>query len=91
MKEIKASSQFKKDLKKLANQPKKLRKLYDFINQYLITGEEIPTKYRPHVLIGDYAGHMECHLEGDYLLIWYDATAQLVKLVRVGSHSELFG
>lgn len=91
MKEIKSGKQFKKDLKKFANQPKKLRELFEFINLYLRTGETIPTKYRAHMLLGDYAGCMECHIGGDFLLVWIDEAANIVKLVRVGSHSELFG
>ncbi len=43
------------------------------------------------MLIGEYAGHMECHIKGDYLLIWLDEANNIVKLVRLGSHSELFG
>ncbi len=91
MKEIKSGKQFKKDLKKFANQPKKLMALYHFIDNYLRTDAPIPDKYRAHMLIGDYAGYMECHIEGDFLLIWIDETANLIKLIRVGSHSELFG
>lgn len=91
MKEIKAAKSFKKDLKRYANQPKKLRELYDFVNEYLKTDKPIPPKYHAHMLIGDYAGYMECHIEGDYLLIWYDEDADIVKLIRLGSHSELFG
>lgn len=91
MKEIKASKSFKKDLKRFANQPKKLKELYHFIEEYLRPGKKIPAKYRPHALIGEYAGHMECHIEGDYLLIWFDETTNIIKLVRLGSHSELFG
>ena len=91
MKEIKSGKQFKKDLKKFANNPKKLMELYHFIDNYLRTGATIPEKYRAHMLHGDYAGYMECHIEGDFLLIWIDKTAHLIKLIRVGSHSELFG
>lgn len=91
MKEIKSGKQFRKDLKRYANQPKKLRKLYEFVNNYLKTSAEIPPEYHAHMLIGDYAGHMECHIEGDYLLIWIDVASDVVKLIRLGSHSELFG
>lgn len=89
--EIKSGKQFKKDIKKFANQPKKLRALYHFIDNYLRTGTTIPEKYRVHRLHGDYTGHMECHIESDFLLIWIDETTHLIKLIRVGSHSELFG
>lgn len=91
MKEIKASKSFKKDLKRFANQPNKLRKLYDFVDEYILIGKPIPLKYRPHSLNGNYAGHMECHIEGDYLLIWIDESTNIIKLIRLGSHSELFG
>jgi len=91
MKEIKSGKQFKKDLKRYANQPKKLRELYDFIGNYLKSGVEISPEYHAHMLIGDYAGHMECHIQGDYLLIWFDVNSDIVKLIRLGSHSELFG
>jgi len=91
MKEIKATNSFKKDLKRFANQSKKLMELYYFIDNYLRTGATIPDKYRAHMLHGDYAEHMECHIEGDYLLIWIDEENNVVKLIRLGSHSELFG
>lgn len=83
MKEIKATKSFKKDLKRYVNQPEKLRELYDFVNKYLRKGNPIPAKYRVHMLRGGYAGHMECHIE--------DEAMNAVKLVRLGSHSELFG
>lgn len=63
MNEIKAAKSFKKDIKRYANQPKKLHELYEFIDKYLRTGNPIPKKYRAHMLLGEYAGHMECHIE----------------------------
>lgn len=50
----------------------------------------IPPEYDPHMLTGNYAGYMECHIEGDFLLIWFDREADQIDLVRLGSHSELF-
>jgi mRNA interferase YafQ len=54
-------------------------------------GEPVPKENKPHMLVGNYAGHMECHIEGDFLLIWIDKEKELIKLVRLGSHSDLFG
>jgi len=90
MKEVKSGRQFKKDLKRYANQLNKLKKLYELVDK-LRKDEPIPASYRPHMLIGDYAGHMECRIENDFLLIWYDKDADIIKLIRLGSHSELFG
>ncbi len=53
MKEIKATKSFKKDLKRFANQPKKLHELYTFVDRYLRTGAQIPEKYRAHMLHGN--------------------------------------
>jgi len=35
-------------------------------------------------------GCLECHINGDFLLIWYDKNRDVIELVRLGSHSELF-
>lgn len=48
------------------------------------------TQYKKD-LKNDYAGCMECHIQGDFLLIWIDRTTNDIDLLRLGSHSELFG
>ena len=86
---LKMTSQFKKDLKRIQNQPIKIQHL----KQVLLKLEEngvIPNQYRPHKLSGNYTGYMECHVENDLLLIWIDAQENIIKLVRLGSHAELF-
>lgn len=52
----------------------------------------LPEKYRQHPLKGEYSGCLECHIhiEGDFLLIWYDEENNTIALFRLGSHSELF-
>lgn len=90
MKELKSTSQYKKDYKRFRNNPKKLEKLFDIL-ELLRQEKPIPEENRPHPLTGDYAGHMECHIEGDFLLIWFDPHSDVISLVRLGSHSELFG
>lgn len=51
----------------------------------------IPEKYNPHILTGNYKDCMECHIEGDFLLIWIDETENQIGVLRLGSHSGLFG
>lgn len=41
--------------------------------------------------MGNWKNYMECYVGEDYLLIWYDKDDYVIKLVRLGSHSELFG
>lgn len=71
MKTLKQTSQFKKDLKKIQNQPKKISALETVLKLLSQTGT-LPKEYRPHWLTGDYKGYMECHIESDFLLIWID-------------------
>lgn len=89
MKQLKPTTRFKKDYKKFRNNPKKVAKLFNILKK-LENEEPIPPENNPHMLIGNYAGHMECHIEGDFLLIWFDPDTDTIDLVRLGSHSELF-
>jgi mRNA interferase YafQ len=89
MKELKLTGQFKKDLKRIQNNPKRIAELKKVLKILQIAGT-LPKEYKPHMLTGDYRGYMECHIESDLLLIWLDMEEDIIKLIRLGSHSELF-
>ncbi|MBD5327591.1 MAG: type II toxin-antitoxin system YafQ family toxin [Bacteroides sp.] len=89
MKTLKITTQFKKDLKRYKNRPNVLEKL-EFILGLLQKELPIPEENKPHPLTGNYRGHMECHVENDTLLIWWDKESDIIKLLRFGTHSELF-
>ena len=89
MKRLKPSTQYKRDYKRFRNQPEKVSKLFKIL-ELLKNEQPIPEENRPHMLKGEYAGYMECHIEGDFLLIWFDPNTDIIDLVRLGSHSELF-
>jgi mRNA interferase YafQ len=89
MKELKITSQFKKDLKKYQNRPQKIAKLKHILS-LLQCGAPIPPENHPHRLLGEYKGCLECHIENDTLLIWIDESGDIIKLLRLGTHSELF-
>ena len=88
MKPLIPTTQYKKDLKKYASQRKKMEALRGIL---LCLAEErpLPENCRAHLLVGDYRGCMECHIGGDLLLVWVDSS--VITLVRLGSHSEIFG
>ena len=53
----------------------------------------LPAQWLDHALTGDWAGHRECHIGGDFLLIYTlddGGKSGLVVFVRTGTHSELF-
>ena len=86
---IRITSRFKKDLRAAAAQQKSLPKLRAIID-LLQAQEPLPGRHRDHALTGNYAGHRECHLTPDWLLIYKIEPPDLI-LIRTGSHSELFG
>lgn len=90
MKKLFPSTKYRKDLKRYANNPSKLKALAEILKK-LKNEEPIPAKYMPHPLHGQYKGCMECHVQGDFLLIWLDPDSNVIELVRLGTHSELFG
>lgn len=87
-KKLHPTAQFKKDFKRFKLFPKKVE-AFEKIADLLINDLPIPPEYKLHLLKGDYKGCMECHIEDDFLLIWIDGN--IIDLVRIGSHSELFG
>lgn len=89
MKELRYTGQYKKDLKRYLNNPKKLKALSEVLDM-LKKEIRLPFKYRQHELHGEYEGCLECHIEGDFLLVWFDEVNDVIALFRLGSHSEIF-
>lgn len=87
------SNEFKKNLKKILKQGKKLEKL-DKVIKKLANKEVLETKYKDHALYDDkkFKGCRDCHIEPDWLLIYKYLDDELVLLlVSTGSHSEVLG
>ncbi len=83
-------NQFKKDAKRY-QYDKKAQQVISTVLDLLITGEPLPPEYKEHPLIGNYVGYLECHGRPDLLLIYQrDTENKLIKLYRLGSHSQLF-
>lgn len=89
MKQLRLTTQYKKDFKKYRNNPLKIQKLLD-VFKLLEEGKVLPREFKPHKLTGQYKGCMECHIESDFLLIWIDEENDVIEILRLGSHSELF-
>jgi len=67
---------------------KALEKLAVIVRK-LQTDEALEERYRLHSLSGNWLRYMECHIEPDWLLI-YQITGTELRLVRTGSHTDLF-
>lgn len=62
----------------------------EHVIELLADDQPLPSWLRDHPLHRDYAGLRECHLDDDWLLIYRISAGQL-RLLRIGSHAELFG
>ena len=86
---LKLTGQFKKDLKKYKHATDLLEELEKVLKELQRNGV-VSKEHNPHPLIGNYKDCMECHVKSDFLLIWFDKTKPFIKLLRLGSHSELY-
>lgn len=87
---IEYTGKIKKDIK-LAVKRNLNVELFKNVVEILEKDGKLPSKYKPHVLSGNYKGFWECHIQPDWLLIWeQNETIKLITLVRTGTHSDLF-
>ena len=88
MLQIERSNQFKKDVKRALKRdknPELLKKVIDL----LLREEPLPARNRDHKLSGNYVNYQECHIEPDWLLIYF-VSNQVLRLERTGTHADLF-
>ena len=84
------TAQFRKDYKRIEKRNYDLS-LMDQVVQTLLEEKPLDPKHRDHALTGDYAGHRECHILNDWLLIYRIERENLVLIAtRTGTHSDLF-
>lgn len=84
------TQQFKRDVRRMEKRGKNLRKLRDVILM-LINEEPLAKRHIDHALKGDYKGQRECHVEPDWLLIYYLVKNEgMIVFTRTGTHSDLF-
>lgn len=86
------STAFKKDLKREIKNPRFKKDIFTAVIDALAGGEQLAARHRNHKLTGEFSDCFECHLQPDLLLIYLiDHKARVLRLVRLGSHAELFG
>jgi mRNA interferase YafQ len=59
--------------------------------ELLVNDRPLPPHARDHLLSGDWSGYRDCHLWPDLLLIYAKPAPDMLRLVRLGSHADLFG
>ena len=77
-----------KDYRKIKFSDKHYLKYVTYIS-LLLNEQKLPPEAKEHQLTGNYSGYREFHISGDLLII-YKIENRILKLIRIGSHSELF-
>ncbi len=84
------SAKFKRDLKRVVKRGKAIGRL-KLIVQTLLEEKPLPPRHRNHLLVGNWKGFYECHIEPDWLLIYQiDDENKTLSLARTGTHADLF-
>jgi mRNA interferase YafQ len=93
MRTIERSTAFKRDMKREARGRHGVSLDAVLVPVLVALADDLPleSRLRDHELSGDWAGYRECHVKPDMLLIYRKTDNDLLRLARLGSHSELFG
>jgi mRNA interferase YafQ len=91
MRAIERTSRFKRDYRreKSGVLGKKLDGLLLEALELLASDRSLPQRYFDHSLSGDWSGFRDCHIRPDLVLIYEKPDSDTLRLVRLGSHSEL--
>ena len=87
--ELLYTNSFKKDTKKFKNNNLIVKKVNEVID-ILKNKQKLSIKYKNHPLSGDWKDYFECHIMPDVLLIYQVIDNKYLKLIRLGSYSDLF-
>lgn len=82
------TGRFKKDFKRMLKRKNDEDKLWDIVD-LLLAGKALPKGCGDHPLSGKWSGRRDCHIEPNWLLIYFVHGNDLI-LERTGSHSDLF-
>jgi mRNA interferase YafQ len=93
MRTIERSAKFKRDYKREAKGRHGATLDAELVPVLAALADDRPLepRHRNHELSGDWSGYRECHVKPDLLLIYRKTEDEILRLARLGSHSELFG
>ena len=87
---IEYTNSFEKDLKLMQKRNVSISELKTVI-ELLISGDDIPMKYKNHKLKGNLFNKWDIHIQSDWILFYTkDEKNKIIKLVRTGTHADLF-
>ena len=93
MRRVRYTTRFSKDLKREGKSPnnKDLPFKLQTIIDLLADDVELPVNLQDHLLVGEFVGMRELHVKPNLLLVYRKIKDDTLELLRLGSHSEIFG
>ena len=91
MRTIEWTNRFKRDYRRELK-GRHGRALDGFLSEILpsLQGDQpLAERHRDHALSGNWEGHRDCHIRPDLVLIYANPDDEILRLVRLGSHTEL--
>jgi mRNA interferase YafQ len=85
----KLSTKFVRDAKQMEKRGKDSDKLRAMMSR-LINEIPLEEKHRGHKLKGEWEGCRDCHIEPDWVLLYY-IESETIYFERTGTHSDIFG
>ena len=91
MRAIEPTNQFKRDYKreKKSQHRATLDAELSLVLNALAIDQPLDPHHRDHALTGDWKDHRDCHVKPDLVLVYQKPDGITLRLVRLGSHSEL--
>ena len=88
------TKRFRRDYKKMKRSGKSIQKLQSVL-LLLIDGNPLPPKYKDHALRGDMRRLRDCHIEGDWVLLYelgFDESGdETITFHATDTHENIFG
>ena len=89
MRTIERTGRFQRDYKRESRRRASLDAVLVPIVKTLANDRALEPRHHDHVLSGEWNDHRDCHGKPDLVLIYQKPDAETLRLVRLGSHSEL--
>ena len=84
------TGKFKKEFALAEKRGMNMEKIIEVMD-IIINEKSLPPERRNHPLQGEWEGAFDCHIQGDWVLIYEpDKMTGIVTFHRTGSHSDLF-
>jgi mRNA interferase YafQ len=93
MRTISRSGAFRRDYKRVLADPRHqdISAALTLTLDLLANDRRLPDRQRDHALKGKWLGFRECHVKPDLLLVYEKIGSTDLNLLRLSTHSQLFG